>query len=62
MTLNEAKELAMKTDYAIEAVDEEINIVDAAAFFLEGYLFKQKEEEKNDDSNSVNLMGGFYIK
>ena len=59
MTLNEAKELAMKTDYAIEAVDEEINIVDAAAFFLEGYLHKQRELPKRDDG-IVNCMGSFY--
>lgn len=40
LELHEAKELAMETDYAVFAVEDEnneINTVDAAAFFLEGY-------------------------
>ena len=59
MTQEQAEELAMKTDYAIEAVGEEINIADAGAFFLEGYLHKQRELPKNNDG-VVNCMGSFY--
>lgn len=43
--LNQAEELAMKTDYAVFAVEEkgnEINKADAGAFFLEGYGFAVK--------------------
>jgi len=46
MELHEARELAMQTDYAIEAVGEPINEADAAAFFLEGYGHKVKEKNE----------------
>lgn len=43
MNIDEAMELAMRTDYAHDAVGEEINKADAGAFFLEGYMFAQKK-------------------
>ena len=45
ITLEEAEELAQRTDYAVFAVEEEgneINYADAGAFFLEGYEYAQK--------------------
>ena len=45
ITLEEAQDLAERTDYAAFAVEEpgnEINYADAAAFFLEGYEYAQK--------------------
>ena len=41
LTFEQAEELCKKTDYAIEAVGDEINWGDAAAFFLEGYRYAQ---------------------
>ena len=43
MNLEQAQELALETDYAVEAVGEEINTADAAAFFLEGYEYAQRQ-------------------
>jgi len=46
MELKEAEELAMRTDYAVFAVEEEgteINKADAGAFFLEGYEYAKKQ-------------------
>lgn len=45
LDIDKAEELAMETDYACFAVEEdgnEINKADAGAFFLEGYLYAQK--------------------
>lgn len=47
MDLEEAQKLAMSTDYACEAVGEEINTADAAAFFLEGYEYALKKLTNN---------------
>ncbi len=46
MDLEQAQKLALETSYAIEAVGEEINTADAAAFFLEGYLYAKKTINK----------------
>jgi len=46
MTLGEAEELAMKTDYAcfaVETKENEINKADAGAFFLSGFEYAQKK-------------------
>jgi len=42
ITFEEAEILAMETDYARFSVGEEINLGDAAAFFLEGYNYALK--------------------
>lgn len=49
MDLEQAQKLALETDYAIEAVGEEINTADAAAFFLEGYEYAQRQVKTNCD-------------
>ena len=46
ITLDEAENLAMGTDYAVNAVGEQINTADAGAFFFEGY--KHAETELKD--------------
>ena len=44
MNLEEATKKAMSTDYAVEAVGPaEINQADAGAFFLEGFLFAERQ-------------------
>ena len=48
MDLEQSQKLALETDYACEAVGEEINTADAAAFFLEGYLYAQKENQRTE--------------
>lgn len=40
--LEVCERLALETDYACEAVGEEINTGDAGAFFLEGYEYAKK--------------------
>lgn len=44
MDLDKATDLAMRTDYAHDAVGVEINQADAGAFFLEGFLHAEKGE------------------
>ena len=44
ITLEQAEDLAMTTDYACFAIGE-INTADAGAFFLEGYNYARNIEE-----------------
>jgi len=46
MDLPEATKLALQTNYAIEAVGQEINAADAGAFFFEGYRYAQAKIQK----------------
>jgi len=46
MNLTKATELALQTDYAVEAVGQEINTADAGAFFLEGFLYAQNQAQQ----------------
>jgi len=43
ITLDQAEGLAMQTDYAAACVGEPINVVDAGAFFFEGYNYALKQ-------------------
>jgi hypothetical protein len=66
LTIDEAEELAMETDYAAfasEPAGNEINKADAGAFFLEGYQYAIKLLNKShlpQVSNSVCDCGGSY--
>ena len=52
MTLEEAEELAKRTDYALNLCDcdglNPVNWADAGAFFLEGYLHAKKLDDKGE--------------
>jgi len=49
ITLEDAEQLAMTTDYACFATGAEINTADAGAFFLEGYNYARREMENERD-------------
>jgi hypothetical protein len=64
MDLDKAMELAKNTDYAVEATHQDINpinMADAGAFFLEGYLKAMKDamgvcdNAWNDRSSQTNM-------
>ena len=71
MTLDDATELAMQTEYAHEAIQpkgNEINTADAGAFFLEGALYAAKlcaeiaDETMIVGHEAINIMDAFKIK
>jgi hypothetical protein len=54
LSLDEAEELAMQTNYAVFAVEypgTEINKADAGAFFLEGFYYAKKLILKNSEDD-----------
>jgi len=55
MDLSEATKLALQTDYAVEAVGQEINTADAGAFFLEGFLYAKRQYEKTMRMSSIDI-------
>ena len=62
MDLAEAERLAMGTDYAIESQlvkdSAPINVADAAAFFLEGYIYAHEHSlSKGADSDGEGTQG-----
>lgn len=59
LTFEEAERLAMETDCAVFSIEHEgneINVADAAAFFLEGYNYALEQLNKKNDGLIVNTI------